>query len=136
MYRVRHCSSEIDKMIKRYEDFCKNIGMQSTACDEERVQTSMSGTSRLENSIVIKKKMEADIEEKLAELEKLKAEITKIIKQQEHMDSRKKMILFMYFVDCMSNAQIARFFELSKRTVILEKNDALNHLISPPHVIK
>ena len=80
--------------------------------------------------------MEAEIDAKLVELDRLKGELTEIIFNQNKISGRKKMILYMFFVDGMTNSQIARFFNITERTVILEKNEAVKELTSPPYVIK
>lgn len=136
MYRVRQCNDEITKMIKEYEEFCRKIGLKSSSCNGEKVQHSFFDVSSLENAIVTKKNMEAEIDAKLVELDKLKDELTEIIFNQDKISGRKKMILYMFFVDGMTNSQIARFFNITERTVILEKNEAVKELTSPPYVIK
>lgn len=136
MYRVRQCNDEITTMIKEYEEFCRKIGLKSSSCNGEKVQHSFFDVSSLENAIVTKKNMEAEIDAKLVELDKLKDELTEIIFNQDKISGRKKMILYMFFVDGMTNSQIARFFNITERTVILEKNEAVKELTSHPYVIK
>ena len=136
MYRVRQCNDEITTMIKEYEEFCRKIGLKSPSCNGGKVQHSFFDVSSLENAIVTKKNMEAEIDAKLVELDKLKDELTEIIFNQNKISGRKKMILYMFFVDGMTNSQIARFFNITERTVILEKNEAVKELTSPPYVIK
>lgn len=136
MERVRQYRRKVDAEIQKYEDICRRMDIGGMNYEGERVDASMPEGSKLEAIQVEKKLQEEKVEEMILRLDAKKEELTQIIKGMK-LGRPYELICLMYYVDCRTNTQIARFFKKTKRWIIRKKGEAKSRIacISPPDIV-